>query len=341
MAVFIILGYRGHTVQGMSRRRRGHTSPTLFIPAVLAVVLGAASTAARAADAVPEERVPLDANFSVAERATTVAVAATGILSLSIAPYWTTPEAPSLGAPEPGSYDRRISDWLYLSHGTDDRFLWRVPDYAGIAVLPYLPAVYYGVQTAWLQRTGQPLFAGGGPNPDHHLWAYVEAIGWTALISGVTKVIVGRPRPYLVLDHPELAGRSSEANLSFYSAHAAATFCAASFVALDVSDWLRREPLRRAGTAKRLLLGVVAPYAATYSVAGLVGVSRIIDQQHWFSDVFMGAVLGAGAAHLAYIVHFDTLGRPRRRLGEDALGAPGAYGLGPIPGGIAFRGLLP
>jgi membrane-associated phospholipid phosphatase len=300
-----------------------------------AAMLVLAPRAARAQD----ERVPIEANFSPAERVTTVFAGLTGVAALAVAPVWYTPDAPSLGAPEPGSFDRRISESLYRAGGRDERFLWGVPDVAGLFVLPYLPLFYYAGDLTWQLRTGHPLF--GDVDAEHHLWAYAEALGWTALISGATKVLTGRPRPYLVLNHPELRDSAREDNLSFYSGHSAAMFCAASFVALDVSDRLRRGPLREAGQLKRLALGVLAPYAAAYGLAGLVGVSRIIDQQHWASDVVMGGVLGAGAAHLAYVTHFDAAGRPRRRLGGDPLDPPGAFSLAPIPGGIALRGLLP
>ena len=43
------------------------------------------------------------------------------------------------------------------------------------------------------------------------------------------------------------------------------------------------------------------PYLTAYGVAGLVGVSRIIDQQHWLTDVVTGAVVGTTAAHVAYV----------------------------------------
>ena len=112
-------------------------------------------------------------------------------------------------------------------------------------------------------------------------------------------------------------------------------------LALDVSNTLHRGALKQAGPVQRFVLGTLAPYAGAFGVAGLVGFSRIADQQHWASDVITGAFVGTAAAHLAYVVHFDGLGRPRRRLGEEALAAPGALALAPVPGGVALRGLLP
>ena len=165
--------------------------------------------------------------------------------------------------------------------------------------------------------------------------------GWTSLITGVTKVTVGRYRPYVVLDHPELAAAAREDKLSFFSSHASASFCAASFVALDVSHTLRAGPLADASPARRWLLGSAVPYATAFGVAGLVGVSRIIDQQHWLTDVVTGAAIGTSAAHIAWLAHFDDRGEPRRRAGSQALALPSAMGFAPIPGGVALTGLLP
>jgi membrane-associated phospholipid phosphatase len=191
-----------------------------------------------------------------------------------------------------------------------------------------------------------PLFDGGDWNPDHHLVAYVEALGWTALVTGVTKIAVGRARPYVVLDHPELAAPArSEDNVSFFSSHSSAMFCTAAFVALDASDTLRWRILASASPAERFLLGTLLPYTVAFGVASIVGVSRIIDQQHWASDVLVGAGVGTLFAHLAYLAHFDHWGRPRRRLGsggeESRRTSLSSLSLSPSPNGLTLAGLLP
>jgi membrane-associated phospholipid phosphatase len=286
---------------------------------VVALASAGGGRDARAAEAPPSDgddaHVPLALNFSVTERAVIVGAVAGGIFALAAAPRLFDTPSPSLGAPAPGSFDRRISDGLYSANGTGSRFLGRVPDIAGLYFLPYLPALAYGFETFWLERTGQPLQPRADFNPDHRLWAYLEALGWTVLITGVTKMVVGRTRPYAVLDHPALAGPTAEQDLSFFSSHASATFCAATFVALDLSAWLGSRVLRDAGTARRVLLGTVVPYTIAYGVASLVGISRIVDQQHWATDVLVGAAVGTTAAEIAYRVHFDAAGRPLRRHG--------------------------
>ena len=294
---------------------------------------------ARAAPA-DDPRVPLTENFSRLELVTTGTVAIAGVLALAVSPRIWQP-TPSIGPPEPSSFDRRVSDELYQAHGTGARFWGGVPDRAGLFVLPYLPAVFYGGEALWRARTGRTFFEGGDQNPDHRFVAYAEALGWTALLNGVTKVVVGRARPYVVLNHPELARARSEDNVSFFSSHSSAMFCTASFVALDASDTLHWRVLADAPPVERFLVGTLVPYAVSFGVASLVSVSRIIDQQHWASDVIVGAGVGTLVAHLAYVAHFDHRGRPRRRLGADAPPPAATLRVVPTGNGLALAGLLP
>jgi membrane-associated phospholipid phosphatase len=181
-----------------------------------------------------------------------------------------------------------------------------------------LPLVAYGLDTIFVFTEGQP-WLGNDLNPHYRLAAYVEAMGWTYLVTGVVKYLVGRPRPYTpeALDRPELTFRPREDNLSFFSAHASSTFAVGAFVTEDVSRALRRGPLAHASPARRFLLGSLAPAVVGYGIPTLVALSRVIDQQHWATDVVAGAAVGALIAHLTYAAHFDDAGRPLRR-------APGA-----------------
>ena len=116
---------------------------------------------------------------------------------------------------------------------------------------------------AVLAARGRPLLACHDQNPHHRLLAFVEAVGWTYLLTGMVKYTAGRPRPYTEAanDHPELRHRASEDNLSFFSGHASVSFAVGAFLAEDTSRYLLRGPLSEAagaGTARRLLLGRVA-----------------------------------------------------------------------------------
>lgn len=70
-------------------------------------------------------------------------------------------------------------------------------------------------------------------------------------------------------------------NDSFFSSHTVTAFSLATVIASTYSDhkW-------------------VPPVA--YSVASLIGVSRITGNNHWVTDVFVGAVIGYGVGKLIY-----------------------------------------
>jgi len=305
------------------RIRRDARSPIIAAAAAAAVatafVSGIAGAQTPLAAPIPApaapERVPLAENFSTAEIAVIAGAAVGGGFLLALGHTVLPEPTPSLGAPHAGSLDRRLTDRLHLDDGSGGRFLGGVPAVAGIYVLPFLPAAYYGAQ---LTR--------GWPRPDvnadHRLLAFAEALGWTMLVTGATKYLVGRSRPYVELGRPELrASKTGEADLSFFSGHSSAMFCAASFVARDAG-------------------GIAIP-AAAYATATLVAVSRVIDQQHWPSDVLMGALVGGLTAHLVYTIHFDGNRRPRRRRAPSRDAGAAAARIIPTAGGIAVAGLLP
>lgn len=258
-------------------------------------------------------RVPLEDNFSRFELVMTLVGAVAGITTMAFGPQIFGSPRPSVGPPEPGSFDRVWADRLHLDDGRGHHFLGQVPDIAGMYVLPFVPAVFYGIDATAITRSGAPWWL-ADPNQDHRVVAYAEALGWTMTATGLAKVLVGRTRPYAVLDHPELAGRAREVDVSFFSGHTAAMFTAATFISLDASRRLSAGVLAGAPAWKRVLLGTVVPYTVAFGTASLVGVSRVIDQQHWPSDVLMGALVGSTIAHLAYLTHFDDTGQPRRRL---------------------------
>jgi membrane-associated phospholipid phosphatase len=257
--------------------------------------------------------VPLAEEFSRTETAVAIAVAATGLFLLGAGDIVFDPPKPSMGPPDRESIDARVASWLYRPDG--GRLWGSAPDVVGIAFVPTLPLLMYGIDTVTLLQTGRPWFRPGQPNPHHHLLAYVEAVGWTLTVTGVIKYVVGRPRPYTEgsLDHPELRRRYSEDNLSFFSAHAAVDFAVGAFVSEDVSRALLRGPLADSAPLPRFVLGRFLPALVGYGVPALVGISRIVDQQHWPSDVIAGGLTGALIAHLVYTTHFDGEGLPRRR----------------------------
>ena len=110
------------------------------------------------------------------------------------------------------------------------------------------------------------------------------AIAVGSLVGGVLKGTIGRARPYAVADsnaHDYRLGRGfrkGSAYQSLPSGHTTASFALASVLA---SETRHRWP--RAGH-------VVTPVA--YGAATMVALSRLYNNDHWASDVVLGAGVG-------------------------------------------------
>jgi membrane-associated phospholipid phosphatase len=271
--------------------------------AVLAT--GLSVSGARADGASGPGPVPVREGFSTLEVGLLLSATAGGAFLLAAGPSILPAPSPALGPAAPDSLDARLSRSFYRPGR--GRFLAGAPDLFGAYFFPVLPVLAYGLPVFWAGSRGW--------NPNHRLLAYTEAVGVTYLVTGLVKYAVGRPRPYTEAgsNHPELRKRSGEDNLSFFSGHASSDFAAGAFVAEDVSRYLRRNTLADADRPTRLVLGWLLPYTVGYGVPAAVGLSRIIDQQHWPSDVLVGALVGTLIAQVAYRTHFDSDGHPRRR----------------------------
>ena len=147
-----------------------------------------------------------------------------------------------------------------------------------------------------------------------------EAVLVGAVTAGVIKGLVGRARPYVTNDsnpHSFGFGRgfSNDKYKSFPSGHATAAFSAAAAVTAETNEWW---------PAGRPYVGIVM-----YGGATLVGLSRMYDDQHWASDVLMGAAVGTFAG--LKTVRFNKT-HAGNRLDEILLGVQ----VTPAPGGGAI-----
>jgi membrane-associated phospholipid phosphatase len=126
---------------------------------------------------------------------------------------------------------------------------------------------------------------------DNRKLASLGLHGTEALVVGeatatVLKALVGRQRPYVRPRDPNsyqfLRGATQgDEYRSFPSGHAVAAFAAAAAVTAETS---RNDPSST---------WYVAPIM--YGGAALVGVSRMYNNQHWASDVLVGAGIGTFA----------------------------------------------
>jgi membrane-associated phospholipid phosphatase len=112
-----------------------------------------------------------------------------------------------------------------------------------------------------------------------------EAVVVGSVVAGVLKIAAGRKRPYAVGSdaHDFGFGRGSQSDTtkSFPSGHATAAFSAAAAVVAETNAWWPKSTW------------YVAPLM--FGGATAVGLSRMYDNQHWASDVVVGAAIGTFA----------------------------------------------
>lgn len=105
----------------------------------------------------------------------------------------------------------------------------------------------------------------------------LESFLLASVLVRIPKTLAGRERPDIANDQFRFMGPFN--GNSFPSGHTTAVFSVASVIATQYRDtkWV--------------------PFAA-YSVASLVGLSRIYDNKHWLSDVVAGAAIGTLVGNL-------------------------------------------
>jgi len=106
-----------------------------------------------------------------------------------------------------------------------------------------------------------------------------ESLALASLFVRIPKILFGRTRPDDWQQPSPFDFKGPFHGTSFPSGHTTAVFAVASVIANQYSDtgWV---PI------------------LSYSVATLTGLSRIYDNRHWASDVFLGAVIGTAIGNM-------------------------------------------
>ncbi|MDB4912714.1 MAG: phosphoesterase PA-phosphatase related protein [Gemmatimonadetes bacterium] len=152
-------------------------------------------------------------------------------------------------------------------------------------------------------------------------WHGVEAVLLATSITTVLKGTLGRARPYATSDTNSRdfklwGGFGNDQRQSFPSGHSTTAFAVAAAVTSEVR---RTMPQR---------LWMIAP--VMYGGASLVGVSRMYHNNHWASDVVLGAAIGTFSG--LKVVRYSHA-HPDNRLDRMILGAsivPDAHGGGTL-----------
>jgi membrane-associated phospholipid phosphatase len=125
---------------------------------------------------------------------------------------------------------------------------------------------------------------------------YGQAIAANLALNGLTKALVGRPRPYAYSDDPAAQAKVQDSprdsRLSFYSGHASTTFAAAvsgAYLFSQSSD----DPVAR-----------TAVWASSLMLAGATSNLRVRAGKHFYSDVLVGAAVGTGIGVLVPALHY-------------------------------------
>ena len=130
-----------------------------------------------------------------------------------------------------------------------------------------------------------------------------EATLFATSITLITKTVIGRARPYRQ-DNQYYTNPFTFDNdyNSFPSGHTTLAFAYSTVMANEINNIFWK--------------------IGWYTAAGLVGYSRIYHNQHWFSDVLMGAAIGYFSGE--FVINQDTNNKT-------------SVSLFPIPGGLAIQ----
>jgi undecaprenyl-diphosphatase len=171
------------------------------------------------------------------------------------------------------------------------------------------PGVIWFAATLWL----------GGRALKQHRVSYlglrgIEAIAIASAISGIVKGFAGRARPFVAPDDPGqwnfLHGWTDAHYFSMPSGHTTATVAFAAAISVASVRW---------APSKRIAMTV-----GTSAAAFLVAFARLYSNQHWFSDVIAGALLGFTTGVLLSRWHID---HPRTAFDRALLGATADAGI--------------
>lgn len=154
------------------------------------------------------------------------------------------------------------------------------------------------------------------------LLLYGESLSITLLGNAATKYLVQRPRPYTyngnsrVIEYARGAGKDS--HVSFYSGHSALAFTAA----------MAGSYLYSLGTDDQRAKASV--WMLQFTLASATANLRVRAGKHYYSDIFVGALLGMAAGYLVPALHADGRGVYK----------PSGVEIGAMAGGVLIGALV-
>jgi membrane-associated phospholipid phosphatase len=200
------------------------------------------------------------------------------------------------------------------------RYAFRDASDVGLSFAAVWPFFGDALATAWWYR-------GSRDTAEQMALLDLETLAVSGAIQGVTNVIVSRQRPYgQYCGTPALPSAALDCDAtgeyrSFFSGHAAFSFTAAALVCINHT--------------KSELLG--SPWdalscGAGYVVAASTASFRVLADEHYSSDVIVGALVGTLVGYGVPLLHYRQHSFGRLRAGAITLQ------LVPSPGGVGVVG---
>jgi membrane-associated phospholipid phosphatase len=124
-----------------------------------------------------------------------------------------------------------------------------------------------------------------------HTRGILFSITSSLFLSQVVKTAVTRDRPCSA-NYP--IEKKSDSNKSFYSGHAAVSFSVATYTSLYSQHFIFTDN-NTIDKISKILLSITS-----YSFASYVSYTRLKDNKHFLSDVFIGAIAGTSVSALTY-----------------------------------------
>lgn len=182
---------------------------------------------------------------------------------------------------------------------------WSDPEPAKVASTAVLLAIPTGFLAYDLLSTRD---AGGVRKTAQDVLVVAEAVAVTGILTDVAKYAFARQRPYALGAAGPL---DADSRVSFWSGHSALAFAAAA-AAGSVAQ-------------RRGYGGWPWVYAVGFTAATGTAYLRVAGDQHWLSDVVVGAVVGTAVGFAVPWLH-------------RADGALASTSVTPLPNGFAFSG---
>ena len=224
-----------------------------------------------------------------------------GLLAVALASFAIPPDEERWT--DSNSFDRSVRSTLRLT-SKDDQFIARDASDVLLAAAINQLLIDSLVVTWWGHDNGDVAW--------QMAMMSVEALAFNSAVNGLVTALASRQRPYAqpvedggtegnicVGADEELLDdcRSNKRYRAFYSGHTSATFTIAGLTCMHHAHL----PLYGGGA------GDAFACVAGFAVAGATGVLRIVSEQHWGTDVLVGAAMGTfHGLMIPWLFHYRT-----------------------------------